>query len=61
MRYAKAFIGAAVAGLGALGTALADDHVSTAEWAGVALAAAVALGAVWRVPNAAVPPGDGGA
>jgi hypothetical protein len=55
MRYAKAFVGAAVAGLGTLATALADDHVTAAEWVGVATATLVALGVVWAVPNRPAP------
>jgi hypothetical protein len=49
--YAKAIIGAAVAGLTALGTALTDDTVTTTEWVAVAVATLTALYAVWRVPN----------
>ncbi|WP_242890307.1 hypothetical protein [Actinomadura litoris] len=50
--YAKSIVAAVVAGGGTLGTALADDTVSTGEWVGVALAALGALGVVWVVPNA---------
>jgi hypothetical protein len=50
-RYAKALIGALVAGLGTLGTALADDHVTGQEVVTVVVATLVALGAVWSVPN----------
>ena len=49
--YAKAIVGAAVAGLTALGAALADDQVTTVEWVGVAVATLAALGVVWAVPN----------
>ena len=49
--YAKAVIGGAVAGLTALGTALADDKVTTGEWVGVAVATLAALGIVYAVPN----------
>lgn len=49
--YAKAITGAAVAGLTALGTALADDRVTTFEWVGVAVATLAALGLVYAVPN----------
>ena len=49
--YAKAIVGGATAGLTALGTALADNHVTSAEWVGVAVAALAALGMVWAVPN----------
>lgn len=50
-RYAKALIGALVAGLGTLATALADDGIEAAEWVWVAIAFLTALGAVASVPN----------
>jgi len=56
--YAKALVGALIAGLGALAVALADNDVTSAEWVMVASATLVALGAVWAVPNA-TPPTDG--
>jgi hypothetical protein len=46
---AKAITGGVVAGLTALGTALADGSVSQLEWTLVALAAVVAYGAVFGV------------
>lgn len=49
--YAKAIVGAAVTGLTALGTALADDRVTNLEWTVVAGATLAALGLVWAVPN----------
>jgi len=49
--YAKAIVGALVAGLTALGTALADNQVTTVEWVGVAVATLGALGIVYAVPN----------
>lgn len=49
--YAKAIVGAAVAGLTALGTALADNEVTGVEWVGVAVATLGALGIVYAVPN----------
>lgn len=49
--YAKAIVGALVAGLGVLGTALTDGQVTSVEWVGVASATLVALAAVWGVPN----------
>ncbi len=49
--YRKAIIGGAMAGLGALGTALADGHVTTAEWVVIAVAVVGAVAAVYRVPN----------
>lgn len=51
--YAKAILAALIALLGTLGTALADDVVSQAEWVSVALSAVVALGGVGLLPNAA--------
>jgi hypothetical protein len=51
MQYLKAVVGALVAGLGALATALADNAVAPIEWVTVASATLVALGAVWGVPN----------
>jgi hypothetical protein len=50
-RYAKAIIGALVAGAGAWGTAVADGQVTAQEWSGVVAAFLVALGAIWAVPN----------
>lgn len=50
-RYAKAIIGALVAGLGTLATALADDGITATEWVWVALAVLTALGTVAAVPN----------
>lgn len=51
-RYAKAIIGAIVSGLMAYQTAVLGDRVvSPEEWASVAIAFFVALGAVWAVPN----------
>ena len=49
--YMKAFVGAAVAGLGALAVALEDNHVNMQEWVTVASAFMVALAAVYQVPN----------
>lgn len=53
-KYAKAIVAAVVAGGTALGTALADDVVTTGEWVGVALAVLGALGITYVVPNAKV-------
>jgi hypothetical protein len=50
-KYAKAIVGALVAGLTALGTALADDTVTQLEWVGVVVAVLGAAGLVWAVPN----------
>lgn len=49
--YMKAIVGALVAGLTALGTAMTDDAVSTAEWVGVAVATLGALGVIYATPN----------
>lgn len=49
---AKALVGAAVAGLGVVGTALTNGVLTPAEAVGAALAALTALAAVYRVPNA---------
>lgn len=49
--YLKAVVGALVAGLGTLATAMADDAVSTAEWVAVAIATLGALGIIYATPN----------
>lgn len=49
--YLKSIVGALIAALGALGTALTDDVVTNAEWVAVALAGLVVLAAVFGVPN----------
>ncbi len=49
--YAKSIVGGLVAGLTALGTAMADGQVTGEEWTRVAVAALVALGVVYAVPN----------
>lgn len=49
--YAKAIIGALVAGLGALGVALEDGSVNSQEYVTIAAAFLVALGAIFAVPN----------
>lgn len=52
-RYAKAIIGAVVAGLGAYGASVADGSgVTGAEWVAIAVAVVGALGLVWATPNA---------
>lgn len=53
-KYAKAVVGALVAGAGSLQVALADDRVTTTEWIQVATAAVLALGLVWGVQNTPV-------
>lgn len=51
-QYAKAIVAAVMAGLGALGTALADGSVTATEWVVVASSVFAALALVWGVPNA---------
>lgn len=54
-KYAKAVVGALVAGLTALLPKL-DGGVTAAEWVTAAVAFLVALGVVWAVPNAPAEP-----
>ncbi len=54
-KYSKAIVAALVAGLGTLGTALADDAVTSLEWVAIAGATLGALGVVWSVPNRPAP------
>lgn len=54
-RYAKAIVGAIVAGAGSLQVALADNVVTTTEWIQVGTTVVVALGLVWGVQNAPKP------
>lgn len=54
--YLKAIYGAVIAGLGALQVALnpvagAPVQVTFSEWVGVVVAAVIALGVIWAVPN----------
>lgn len=50
--YAKAIVGALLAGLTALATALADDEgVADVEWVGIAVAVVATFGGVYRVRN----------
>ena len=55
-RIAKALVGAAIAFLGAVSTALVDDksfgEITDGQWVVAALAGLVALSAIWAVPNA---------
>lgn len=51
-QYAKAIVGAGVAGLSALIVAMNDGVVTQSEWLGVAVATLTAAGTVWAVPNA---------
>lgn len=59
MRYAKAAVGALIAGLGTLATALSDGSVEQVEWVWVAIAFLTALGGIWAVPNGSTPPTAG--
>jgi hypothetical protein len=52
-KYAKAIIAALIAGLGILGEGLTDGSLSGQEWIAAAVAALVALGGVYLVPNRA--------
>lgn len=59
-KYAKAIVGALVAGSGALQVALADNAVSATEWIQIGSATVAALGLVWGVQNTpAAAPSDG--
>ena len=51
-RYAKAIVGALIAGCGTVGTALADGHITATEWLLAAITALTALGGVWATTNA---------
>ena len=52
---AKAFLASLIAGFGSLSTALIDDKslgdVTDGQWVAVVLAALVALGGVYALPN----------
>jgi hypothetical protein len=54
-KYAKAVVGAVIAGAGSLQVALLDNAVSTTEWIQIGSAFVVALGLVWGVQNAPAP------
>lgn len=49
--YAKAIAATAAAGLTAAITALDDGTITAYEWTVILIAAAVAAGAVWAIPN----------
>lgn len=49
--YAKAIVGAIIAGLSAIVTALDDDTITSQEWAIAGVALLTALGVVWAIPN----------
>lgn len=54
-KYLKAFVGALIAFLGALATALVDDKsfsdLSDGQWVVAVIALLTAFAAVWAVPN----------
>lgn len=49
--YAKALIGALIAGLASLQQGLDNGAVSAQEWTGVAIATLSGLALVWAIPN----------
>jgi hypothetical protein len=49
----KAIVGGILAGLGTLGGALTDGHVTALEWVAVALAAVVTYSTVFGIPQPA--------
>lgn len=49
--YAKAIVGALIAGLGSLQQSLDNDTVTAQEWTGVAIATLSGLALVWAIPN----------
>jgi len=51
MKYAKAVVAAALAGLGSLSTAMTDNHITGSEWITVGIFTLTALGGVWAIPN----------
>jgi hypothetical protein len=54
-KYLKAFVGAIIAGLGSLATALVDDKgfgdLTDGQWVVAVIAFLTAFAAVWAVPN----------
>lgn len=50
-KYAKAYVAAAIAGLGVLLTALDDNTVTAGEWVSVVIATLSGFGITWFVPN----------
>ena len=50
--YAKAIVGAVIAALTALSTALEDGVVAQQEWVTIALGLLTGLAVIWAVPNA---------
>lgn len=50
-KYAKAVVGAIIAGLGALQIALTDNTINPTEWVQIISTTLAALGLIWAVPN----------
>ena len=48
--YAKATVGALIAALSSIATALGDNNISGQEWVTAAIAFLVAFGAIWNIP-----------
>ena len=49
-KYVKAIVAGILAGVGAVGVALADGHITAAEWVVAVGAVVTALGGVWAAP-----------
>ncbi len=52
MKYAKAYVGSLITGMGSLVTALSDSNLTLQEGLTAGIAALTALGLVWGVSNA---------
>lgn len=50
--YAKAIVGAVVAGLTSLAAAMDSTGITGAEWVGIAVTTLATFGAVFQTPNA---------
>lgn len=50
--YAKAIVGAVIAGLGGLYLGLDDNAVTMQEWVGIASLTLATFAGVWGIPNA---------
>lgn len=55
---AKAVVAGLIAGLGTLGTALADGHVTALEGVGIATSVVLAAYGVFKIPNSDQDAGD---
>lgn len=53
--YAKAVVGALLAGLGALLPSLSTGHVTATQWVLIAIASLSTLAGVWATPNSPAP------